>query len=115
MPKATAFWEVGHTRIGSVREFVNQILTEATAPYAAKNAVHGVRVVYRFSTVDGDGNNTQFLKLTNDDLRLLQIVSDHFGPSRSDLQRRVLIPARLVAMAYCWIRTQRPLGKPQAA
>jgi protocatechuate 3,4-dioxygenase beta subunit len=70
------FWEVGQTRIGSVREFVDQILTEAIGQDAAKNAVHGVRVVYKFSTVDGDGNMTQYLKLTKDDLKQLQIVSD---------------------------------------
>ena len=70
------FWEVGNTRIGSVREFVNQILTEAAGQDAAKNAVRGVRVVFSFSTVDADGNNTQYLKLTKDDLKQLQIVSD---------------------------------------
>ena len=72
------FWMVGRKRIGSVREFVNQILTEAIGPDAAKNAVHGVPVIYKFLTVDeefvGDGNMTQYLKLTKDDLRLLQIV-----------------------------------------
>ena len=67
-------------RIGSVREFVNQILTEAIGPDAAKNAVLGVPVIYKFLTVDeefvGGGNMTQYLKLTKEDLRLLQIVSD---------------------------------------
>jgi beta-lactamase regulating signal transducer with metallopeptidase domain len=70
------FWEVGNTRVGSVREFVNQILTEAAGQDAAKNAVSGVRVVYSFSTVDADGNMTQYLKFTKDDLKQLQIVSD---------------------------------------
>ncbi len=74
------FWMVGHTRIGSVREFVNQILTEAIGENAAKNAVHGVPVIYKFLTVDeefaGDGNMTQYLKLTKDDLKQLQMVSD---------------------------------------
>ena len=70
------FWEVGNTRVGSVREFVNQILTEATGQDAAKSAVRGIRVVYSFSTVDGDGNNTQYLKFTTDDLKQLQAVSD---------------------------------------
>ncbi len=73
------FWKVGHTRVGSVREFVNQILIETGGPDAAKNAVHGVRVVYRFSTVDGDGNMTQYLKLTKDDLKHLQ---NRVGPAR---------------------------------
>ncbi len=46
------FWMVGRKRIGSVREFVNQILTDAIGPDAAKNAVHGVPVIYKFLTVD---------------------------------------------------------------
>jgi Carboxypeptidase regulatory-like domain len=78
------FWLVGHTRVGSVREFVNQILTEAIGENAAKNAVHGVPVIYKFLTVDeefaGDGNMTQYLKLTKDDLRQLQIVSEQLTP-----------------------------------
>jgi hypothetical protein len=73
------FWMVGRKRIGSVREFVNQILTEAVGPDAAKNAVHGVPVIYKFLTVDdefvGDGNMTQYLKLTKEDLEQLRIVS----------------------------------------
>jgi beta-lactamase regulating signal transducer with metallopeptidase domain len=70
------FWMVGNKRIGSVREFVNQILTETGGQDAAKN---GVRVVYSFSTVDADGTNTQYLKLTKDDLKQLQIVSDQLA------------------------------------
>ena len=76
------FWMVGRKRVGSVREFVNQILTEAIGPDAAKNAVHGVPVIYKFLTFDeefvGDGNMTQYLKLTKDDLKQLQIMSDQF-------------------------------------
>ena len=74
------FWEVGNTRISSVRGFVKQILTEAAGQDAAKNAVRGVRVVYSFSRVDADGNNTQYLKLTKDDLKQLQIVRDQLTP-----------------------------------
>ena len=70
------FWMVGQKRIGSVREFVNQILTEAAGQDAAKNAVLGVRVVYSFTTVDSDGNMTQYLKLTKEDLEHLKVVSD---------------------------------------
>jgi beta-lactamase regulating signal transducer with metallopeptidase domain len=77
------FWMVGHKRVGSVRKFVNQILTEAIGENAAKNAVHGVPVIYRFCTVDeefsGDGNMTKYLKFTKEDLRLLQIVSDQLA------------------------------------
>jgi beta-lactamase regulating signal transducer with metallopeptidase domain len=71
-----SFWVVGQKRVGSVREFVNQILAEAAGQDAAKNARLGVRVVYSFSTVESDGNNTQYLRLTKDDLKQLQIVSD---------------------------------------
>jgi hypothetical protein len=74
------FWMVGNKRVGSVREFVNQILTETGGQDAAKNAVRGVRVVFSFSTVDGDGNNTQYLKLTKDDLEQLQIVLGQLTP-----------------------------------
>ncbi len=77
------FWIVGQKRIGNVREFVDQILTEAIGEDAAKNAVHGVRVVYKFLTVDedtaGDGNMTDFLMLTKDDLKQLQVVSDQLA------------------------------------
>ena len=66
------FFVVGQKRIGSVREFVNQILTETTGQDAKK---YGVRVVYSFTTVDSDGNMTQYLKLTKEDLEQLKIVS----------------------------------------
>jgi beta-lactamase regulating signal transducer with metallopeptidase domain len=71
------FWMVGNKRIGSVREFVNQILTETGGQDAAKN---GVRVVYSFSTVDAEANMTQYLKLTKDDLEKLQIVLRQLTP-----------------------------------
>ncbi len=77
------FWNVGGKRVGNVRELVNQILTEAIGPDAAKNAVYGVPVIYKFLTVDeehaGDGNMTQYLKLTKDDLRQLQRVADQLA------------------------------------
>jgi hypothetical protein len=67
------FWRVGNERIGSVREFVEQILAET----AGQNAeLYSVRVVYSFSKVEYDGNNTQYLKLTKDDLKQLQVVLD---------------------------------------
>ena len=61
------------TRIGSVREFVNQILAETAGQDAEE---YSVRVVYSFSTLESIGTNTQFLKLTKDDRKQLQIVSD---------------------------------------
>jgi hypothetical protein len=71
------FWIVGDTRVANVREFVDQILTESGGPDAPRI---GVRVVFSFSTPDGDGNNTQYLKLTKDDLNQLQILSDQLTP-----------------------------------
>ncbi len=72
-----SFWIVGNTRIGSVREFVDQILTETAGQNAEE---YSVRVVYSFSTVDFVGNNTQYLRLTKDDLKQLQVVSDQLTP-----------------------------------
>jgi len=69
------FWIVGEKRVGSVREFVKQILAEAAAQ---KTAVHRVRVVYSFKSLDFDGTNTQYLKLTNDDLKHLETVLAQF-------------------------------------
>jgi hypothetical protein len=64
---------VGNTRIGSVREFVDQILTETAGQDAD---LYRVRVVYTLSTLEFDGTNTQYLKLKKDDLKPLRIVLD---------------------------------------
>jgi tetratricopeptide (TPR) repeat protein len=63
------FWMVGDTRVGSVYDFVKQILGEADHQHTR------VRVVYSFSTPDFDGTNTQYLKLTKDDVKQLEVVS----------------------------------------
>ena len=65
------------TRISSVREFVNQILTETAGQNAEE---YSVRVIYSFSTVEAVGTNVQYLKLTKDDLKQLQMVSDQLAP-----------------------------------
>ena len=65
------FEMVGEKRIGSVREFINQILAEAATQDTDE---YSVRVVYSFSTLDFDGTNTQYLKLTRDDLKQLRKV-----------------------------------------
>lgn len=62
------FWMVGQRRIGSVREFIEQILAEA----ALQPDDYSIRVVYNFSTLDMDGSNTQHLKLTKQDLEELR-------------------------------------------
>ncbi len=74
LAEGDTFWMVGKTRIGSVREFVKQILAET----AGQNA--RVRVVYNFSRVDFDGARTTYLNLTKDDLEQLQILSDQLTP-----------------------------------
>ncbi len=71
------FWLVGRTRIGSVREFVSQILAETAGQNADE---YTVRVVYNFSTVDFDGTRTATLKLTKDDLKQLQVLSEQLAP-----------------------------------
>jgi hypothetical protein len=74
LAEGDAFWMVGETRIGSVREFVNQILAET----AGQNA--RVRVVYNFHRVDFDGSRTAYMNLTKVDLEQLQMVSDQLRP-----------------------------------
>jgi Carboxypeptidase regulatory-like domain len=71
------FRTVGRTRIGSVSEFVSQILAETAGQNADE---YSVRVVYSFSRVDTDGNGTATLRFTKDDLKQLQSVSDQFTP-----------------------------------
>jgi hypothetical protein len=71
------FWMVGNKRVGSVREFVDQILAETAGRDADE---YSVRVVYTFSTVDFDGTNTQHMRLTKNDLKELQMVSDQLTP-----------------------------------
>jgi hypothetical protein len=66
-------WTVGRTPIGSVREFVNQILTETAGIEADE---YSVRVVYSFNRLDLDGSHTARLKLTKDDRKQLQITLD---------------------------------------
>jgi len=75
-----SFWMVGQKRVGSVRELVERVLAEAGGQTAPK---HYIRIVYTFSRVDFEGTNTQYMKLTKDDLADLQKVLDDFGkPSK---------------------------------
>ena len=73
--KGDYFWMAGNDQIGTVREFVAEILEEAANP---QNALFGVHVVYTFSRPRGDGSSTQYLKLTPDDIQQLQAVLDQF-------------------------------------
>jgi protocatechuate 3,4-dioxygenase beta subunit len=71
--EGSCFFIVGNERIGSVREFVNQVLAETAGPKATE---YRVRVVYTYSTLESDGTYTQYLKLTKDDLTQLKTVLD---------------------------------------
>ena len=76
LKKGYYFWQVGSTNVGSVREFVEQVIEEAEAPTVLKtpSAVAGeaprirVRVVYALSTLQFDGTNTQYLDLSPADI-----------------------------------------------
>jgi Carboxypeptidase regulatory-like domain len=72
-----AFFRVGRTRIGSVSEFVSQILAETAGQNGDEYAV---RVVYNFTRVDFDGASTTTLKFTKDDRKQLQILSEQLAP-----------------------------------
>ena len=71
------FRVVGNKRIGSVREFVDRILAETAGQNAEE---YWVRVVYTFNRVDAAGINTQHLRLTKDDLKHLQGLSNQRAP-----------------------------------
>jgi hypothetical protein len=71
------FRVVGNQRIGSVREFVDRILAETAGQNAEE---YRVRVVYTFIRVDAEGTSTQYLRLTKDDLKQLQVLSDQLAP-----------------------------------
>jgi hypothetical protein len=71
-----AFWMVGEKRINSVHEFVDEVLAEAAKQ---DRSMPGVRVVYSFRNVDMVGTNTQYLKLTKEDLAELRTVSEALG------------------------------------
>ncbi len=65
------FWMVGMKRVESVREFVEQILAEAAEQDTNE---YSVRVVYSFRNLDYIGTNTQYLKLTKEDIDQLREV-----------------------------------------
>ena len=73
LAEGNLFWLVGETRIASVRDFVTRLLAETGGRDAE---VHSVRVVYSFKTTDFVGTNTQYMKLTKDDVKQLQAIAD---------------------------------------
>ncbi len=65
------FWIVGDKDVSSVRDFVQRLVTEADRQ---KGPIYRIRVVYTFHSIDFDGTNTQYIKLTRDDVKQLRIV-----------------------------------------
>jgi beta-lactamase regulating signal transducer with metallopeptidase domain len=65
------FWMVGQNHIGSVHEFVEGLLKEVEKSELSQ---HGYRVVYTFSDVRMVGSNTQYMKLTEEDVSGLREV-----------------------------------------
>lgn len=63
------FWMVGQRRIRTVREFVTELLEESKLQ---KSSPARVRVVYHFAK----GSNTQYIRLTEADLKSLREIFD---------------------------------------
>jgi len=100
LAKGYCLWMVGNRSVGSVREFVSQILAEA--------ALRGgdefrVRVVYTFSNLEMEGTNTQYLALTKEDIKELEKARDRFRAS----EQRVIDELRQVG-AQIRMREPRP-------
>lgn len=64
LAESYCFWMVGEKEVGSLRDFVKQLLAEAAHQFGNERSV---RVVYSFSRVDFDGTNTQYIRLTKEE------------------------------------------------
>jgi Carboxypeptidase regulatory-like domain len=73
LAEGNLFWMVGNQRVGSVREFVSQVLAETAGRDVE---TYSVRVVYSFRSPEFVGTNTQYMQLTKDDIKRLQAMSD---------------------------------------
>ena len=75
-----SFWIVGdhktENRIQDVRDFVSRLLDESKKK---ETRLQGVRIVYSFRTPEAAGNNTQYLKLTPEDVEELQRLADRLA------------------------------------
>jgi hypothetical protein len=69
------FWIVGEKDVDSVRDFVQKLVTEADRQ---QGPIYRIRVVYSFHSVDFDGTNTQYIKLTRDDVKQLRTALEQF-------------------------------------
>ncbi|WP_165066712.1 M56 family metallopeptidase [Paludisphaera rhizosphaerae] len=69
LAKGYTFWMVGRTQVGTVQEFVKQLIAEAER---GGNTPAHVRVVYCFVGAEQEGTNTQYLNLTPADVDQLK-------------------------------------------
>ncbi|MGB7343336.1 MAG: carboxypeptidase-like regulatory domain-containing protein, partial [Pirellulaceae bacterium] len=77
------FWMAGQQRISGLREFVETVIAEAESQAGPR---FSVRVVYSMSVVEFDGTNTQYLMLTEQDIRDLKKILESM-PAEKDGQR----------------------------
>lgn len=63
----------GNNRVGGLRDFVERVIAETGGRDLDS---YSVRVVYTFVTPETEGTNTQYLKLTRDDLKHLKEVAE---------------------------------------
>jgi hypothetical protein len=81
LAEGDVFWMVGDhrvgNRVGSVREFVDRLLAEPGVQIAGERRI---RVVYSFIRVDAEGNNTQYIRFTEDERKQLQMLSNQLAP-----------------------------------
>jgi beta-lactamase regulating signal transducer with metallopeptidase domain len=71
------FWLVGDKNVATVREFVNQLVTEASRQ---PGPIYRIRIFYSFHSLEFDGTSTQYIKLTQEDLMQLRTVLDQLAP-----------------------------------
>lgn len=88
------FWMVGDQPVAGVHEFVEQILAEAEGQTSEP---YSIRVVYSLSSLEFDGTNTQYLKLTKADIAQLKAAMPRLiGSPAPDLSGDV------------WLNTDEP-------
>ncbi len=71
LERGFTFWMVGQQKVSGVRDFVETIIAEAETQDGPD---FSVRVVYSMSVVQFDGSNTQYLALTEQDIRDLKKI-----------------------------------------
>ncbi len=73
MEKGDYFWMAGDVRIATVKEFVDQIITEAESQ---QGPPFSIRIVYTFSRMTIDGSNTQYMQLSQAEIEGLKRLRD---------------------------------------